>query len=457
MIKGRLKILSVFTISIFIICSPLVAYSKEIEPISSNSEKERKALIEENKKLQETISSIFPKENKIMYENPYRMYGDMKPKIKTYRLDEVVSKGKNVKFKSLEKDYSYNRPIYTSMWKDFSFRGWLEIPYKVSEGGHRLFIFPIGGSSNFDFEGSLGFNEGVPIDAHRNLNLLIYNFNVEEVKEYRNQVALIGKPTRSGMQVISIVQNDLLPKGVNEDQYLFQLSTPMGYEADFIYYDVINYEYLKEIIKKNSVGTTVEDLQENKTLEQLRTENLKLKGELKYYIPLGNNILITSEICRDNIAELSQGEIENAKKEGKDLKFEFKYRDINYRRPIYDPSWKKNYWLGWAWIPNKICEAMHSVFIIPTDLEEQKNLLGSLSYKESYKNISENEIGILVYNFDVKDISVFENEILINGIPTRTGANVISINMNTLAKGRNYALRLISPDNSEFDYDILKQ
>lgn len=213
-------------------------------------------IIDEDEPLMEFIDFILPKEKNTMYESESRQPNNEKPPFESISLKEVLSKGSKVNFSTLYDNKKYLRPIYAPAWKDFYFRGWLYMPTKISEARHKIFMYPLGASSAFDFEGNLNFNKNLAIDSHRNINLLVYNFNVKLVKEYKNQICLVGEPSRTGASVISIVQDDLLPKGVNERLFLIQLSTPEGYEEDFIYSNAVRYDYLKKTLEDNSIITT---------------------------------------------------------------------------------------------------------------------------------------------------------------------------------------------------------
>ena len=426
---------------------------------------EIKELQEENSRLKRTLDYIYPREDKLIYENPYRLYGNNKPKNKGIPLSQVLTKGQDIKFNKIYDNPKYVRPIYSSNWKDFAFRGWLEVSDKISEGIHRLLMFPLGASANFDFTGSLGFSESLDLNNHRNINLLIYDFKVEQVKRYKNQVALIGKPSRSGAEVISIVKDDLLYKEEKEEEVLFQLSTPQGYEVDFIYDNVLSYEYLMEQIKKNSVRSSSSTITEEKSLEELKEENRLLKRELSYYIPLKEHyepvvkeLLITKKNCKSfsYVSSLEENiYLNELKNKGKEISFKVNYEDKKYSRPLYDPTWKAHYKEGLMYIPRKMCEAMQRVFLIPKDVESKDNLFKGLGFKELYSKIEENEVGLLLYSFNPEKAIVLDNQILIIGTPSRTGANIISFNKDHLDTNKRYIVRLITLDNLELDFQYL--
>lgn len=276
---------------------------------------------------------------------------------------------------------------------------------------------------------------------------------------YKNQIALVGKPTRTGAQVISIIQDELLSKDINKKDFLFQLSTPNGYEIDFIYLQAIKYEYFKKLIEKSSVNSIIPNSNENKTLEQLKEKNILLKKELSNYIPLEDKVFITQQKCRissEIIITNQMLDLKTVKDKGKEIKFNTKYYNNEYTRPIYNPSWKEHSEKGWAYVPRKICEAMHNLFVIPKDAEKQQDFFGSLGFHETYGEIKKDEIGLLVYNFTPKKIITLNNQLLITGVPSRTGARIISFDENNLIKNKDYIIQLVTPDNLEIDFEVIR-
>ncbi|WP_027626251.1 hypothetical protein [Clostridium lundense] len=461
----RKRIVKVFLFSIIIITIPINTYRfNSVSAINLSNEKEKDRLIMENYNFKNVLENMLPVEKKTLFEEENRGYDKDKNEIKTYPLKKVISKGVDVEFKKIYDNPQYSRPIYTSDWKDFWFRDWVYFPKKVSEASHNIFIYPLGASSAFDFEGSLGFNEGIFYDAHKYINILIYNFKVEYIKQYKNQIILIGKPTRKGAEIISILQDNLLLEGEKEKECIFQLSTKGGYVLDHIYGGVINYKYLKELIEKNSVSSRLPeeedymDIEEKKkSLEELRMENLQLKKKLSYYIPLGENLIITNKNCKIgyNNIEYDKENIKTAVDKGDNISFAIKYSDSRYKRPIYDPSWKENYKLGWAYMPTKLCQYMHKLFVIPKDKEKEKNLMGSLAFDEKYRGLSKDEVGLLVYNFQIKRVVRFKDRIILLGEPKKIGCSIISIKEKNLTKGINYIFQMITLDNEEIDAKYL--
>jgi len=405
----------------------------------------------ENEKLKGILGSLLPGGQKIIYENPYRSYKEYKPSFHTTSLREVVAKGEEISFKKLWENPDYLRPLYDSSWKGFYFRGWTYLPQKAQEARHRLFTFPFGLSSIFDFEGSLGFEESVPFDYHKNIVFLIYKFDVKKVKILGHQIALIGEPRRYGAQVVTALQDDLLPMGIDKSEFLIQLSTPKAYEIDFLYDSAIRYEYLKKQIEQNTVRSSYIEAD----IKRLKSENALLKDELSKYIPLEEGV-IKEQHCKQN-SSLKTLDIETVQENGEILPFKINYQNKDYRRPIYNPLWKKYYKMGWSYIPQKVCENLHTLFIIPKEPDRRADFLGSLGFSEEYKPVQNSDVGFLIYNFTVRKVVVFTNQIIITGTPSRTGAEIISISKQFLKGRGKYFVQLATPDNWEIDFDSMME
>ena len=92
---------------------------------------------------------------------------------------DAVKNGTDIAFQILHDDTGYRRVIYSPDWKDAYFRGWLYLPNKIIQARHSLFIYSTGASANYDLAGELAFEQGVPMDNHRNINFLVFDFKVQ--------------------------------------------------------------------------------------------------------------------------------------------------------------------------------------------------------------------------------------------------------------------------------------
>lgn len=405
-------------------------------------------LEKENSMLKNLLSTLIPEKQKIIVEDEYRNiymnYGIAPPPLPVSPLTEVIEKGSETKFKILYDEADYLRPVYDPGWKGAYYRCWLYLPYKNIEARHKIFAFSIGGSANYDIFGSLGHkpksSPDAPIDNHRNINFLIYGFDVDGVRVYQNQVALIGRTRQAGAQVVSIVQDHLLPDGIDTKDFVFQLSTPGGYEIDFLHHNIIRYEYLMKQIKEHSVQTSHVNKNEKDSLEKLLKENQALKQELAFFIPDTNEIIYQyKDISLEILPDIGTWEY------GIELPFNFKFNNPMYKRPLYDPLWKTNYRKKWCNIPIQIESNMHRLHIIPQDDKDLYDFFGVLGFHEEYESLKSEQKGFLVFNFSVSKVTLFNNQFFIAGIPSRTGAQIISVK-SSYFNNENCLINLITED-----------
>jgi hypothetical protein len=428
-----------------------------VNTFSKLDEEEIAVLEKENSKLTQIIEHIVPNNFQIIQEDSYRnIFINAKnftpPTVSEQSLKTILEKGKKTSFKVLYNNPSYLRPLYTPDWKSTFYRGWLYLPHKNIQARHRLFIYPFGGSSIYDFIGELAFYNGAPIDYHRNINFLIYDFQVTDIIRLNHQVLITGKPSMTGVQIISIVQDDLLEKDESTENFLFHLTTPKGYELDYIYGNVIKYEYLLKTIEENTVKTINSDIE---TLDKLLTENLNLKKKLAYFVPTQDELITKNQgKSIPPTFPFDVPSIEIARTNGKEIPFTTHYKNANYKRPIYDPLWLKNYKKRWCYIPQQISLSLQRLFLIPSSPDEQHDFFGMLSFNECFTPLKEYDAGFLVYNFCVDRAVVYKNNIIMIGKPSRNGAQIISFSRSEIPQ-RDYIVYIVSPDDQAIDYAFL--
>lgn len=256
----------------------------------------------------------------------------------------------------------------------------------------------------------------------------------------------------TGVQIISIVQDDLLKKDENTEDFLFHLTTPKGYELDYIYGNVVKYEYLLKIIEENTVKTINSDIE---TLDKLLSENLNLKKKLAYFVPFQDKI-ITQNQAKPIVPTFPYDvpNIETAIINGEEIPFTTNYKNSEYKRPVYDPLWLENYKKRWCYIPHQISLNLQSLFLIPSEVEERYDFFKTLSFNENFKPLNDDAAGFLVYNFLVDKAVVYKNYIILIGKPSRTGAQIISFSRSKIPQ-RDYIVQIVSPDDQAIDYTFL--
>ena len=412
----------------------------------------------ENQRLKDLLSNIIPNSNNILFEDGMRNVGNPNSSdTASVSTLEALKNGKQLNFNIIYSNEDYLRPIYDVSWKDAYFRGWLYLPKKIISSRHTLFTY-VGGASNiFDIEGELGFYPNISIDNINKINFLVYNFDVNKITLLNQQVVLSGMTRKRGVELITLNIDDIPPTPENS-KLLVQLCTPNGYEIDYQ-----NVEYSKLAQQPEDYGLAIDSptevipAKESQPVD-LKKENELLSQELTHYIsnsskPLYfqfNGSFQTSNILNSTI------DLEDALKNALPIDYDIIYNNKTYKTPVFHPEWREHYDRDWCYIPRKMYINMKRVFVLPEDADVAYDLCGELGFFQSYPKIEKDKIAILVNNFNVTKVETYEDNVLMQGTPSRTGMQVVVIPKSKLIKGTEYAVRLVTSDECEIDVDVIK-
>lgn len=460
---------------------------------------------EQCKDMQSLINYTFPPTDRIINFDPRRpvidldirqiekavayptltveqMIEDCNPSLTTIPIKDVLKKGRNVKYKVLYTDPHYLRPLYNPAWKEVYVRSWSLFPNRISDAQHQLFTLGIGLSTNYDICNELAL-EGVEFDydKFRDKICIIYNFTVNKVTVYGDQIILTGCPTRTGIQIIGINQNKALHPITTTKNYLMQLATPGGYEMDHLVTNLFTYEYWKKDVQESlpkdtkvfkNTRETSPTSEECKKMELLinntfpRTDDIINLNPIRP--PLGLSIdqithatscykVSPEEINSYSNPPLDVAPIKTVLRKGKDIRVKVLYYEPLYLRPLYDPNWKSGSYRSWSSFPSRIFDAQHHLFTL---------YLGGSSNYDVFNELALGDVAFtydkfrdkicIIYNFTVEKITVYGDQVVLTGLPSRTGLQVIGINQNdTLAPittSKDYLIQLVTPDGYEIDH-----
>lgn len=410
----------------------------------------------ENKQLKGILSSIVPSEDILLYENNSRNISDLyiSNVLPAITPKEVLDKGKTLAYIFTYTNEEYLRPIYSDTWKQAYYQGWLYLPRKIISARHTLFVYTGNSSNIFNLDGELGFYRSIALDEQNYINILIYNFDLQKVVQHGNQIAISGMPTKKGVQIISIKINDVAIQKDESEQLTIHLCTPTGLEIDYQ-----NISFPKVPNGQDDFGSVDETFSNiNSVAGNINEENAHLKQELTHYISDSTSPIYfqynggyqTSNVLNINI------DLENAINYASKIDFNILYNNEKYTRPIYHPEWKKHSDRDWCYIPRKMYINMKKLFVFSSDEYLSFDLCAELGFFEEYPKISDDQVGLLVYNFNVSKVSLFENNILLTGTPSRAGIQIVNIAKNTLKRHKDYAVRLVTTDFCEIDIDVIK-
>jgi len=410
----------------------------------------------ENKQLKDILSSIVPSGNGILFENGNREVrnSNISSDFANVSPSEILKRGKSLAYIFVYSDEEYLRPIYSNTWKQAYYQGWLYLPKKIISARHSLFTYLGGAGKTFDIEGELGFYPNISIDNQNYINFLIYNFDLQNIIQSENQIVISGTPVKKGVQIISIKLDDVTIQTNEAEQILVQLCTPTGFEIDYQ-----NVKFAKEPDGKIDYGAVEETFSGYYSdVKDVNTQNILLKKELTHYISDSSKPVFfqynggyqTSNVLNTNI------DLDEAVKYSSNIKYNILYDNQKYIRPIFHPQWKEHYDREWCYIPRKMYINMKKLFVLQSDKDVANDLCGELGFFEEYPSIKENQVGLLINNFSVSNVSLFEDNILVAGTPSRTGIQVVSIEKTNLTNYNEYAVRLVTKDLCELDIDVIK-
>lgn len=408
----------------------------------------------ENRQLKGILSSILPSESKLLFESSSREISDVyiPSVLPVITPKEVLEKGKTLSYIFTYTNEEYHRPIYSETWMQAYYQGWLYLPGKIISARHNLFIYTGNSNDIFNLEGELGFYPSVSIDDQNHINIMIYNFDLHKVVQFGNQLVLSGMPTKKGVQIISIKRKDIAIQ--NEAERLsIQLCTPTGLELD---YQTVNFPQIPN--GKDDFGTVEETFLNTSIVNNIADENAILKQELKHYISDSSKPIYfqynggyqTSNVLSEII------DLENAINCSSTINYSIIYDNKKYISPIYHPEWKKHSDKDWCYIPRKMYLNMKKLFVLSSDEDVAFDLCAELGFFEEYPAISKDQVGLLVNNFTVSKAHIFEDNILLSGIPSRTGLQIVCLEKDKLKKHTEYAVRLVTKDLCEIDVDVIR-
>lgn len=213
-----------------------------IQPVKVEKMTQLERLARDNQELRQRLSKLEP-------ASPVKIVRSEKSVVSSDDLPvvDVIAEGTRVPFKKVYENLSWVRADYQPYW--YSKPGnWSSVPDRIHSSYHRLFA-TVGTNGLWNetlydsgiLEAADKFTLPVFDDNPSNtIAVVTFQHHITDVVVFNNQVVLMGTPMRTGLQVIAIDKRDLFNSGSGEvmtrnssQEYLFQLSTPDGYELDY--------------------------------------------------------------------------------------------------------------------------------------------------------------------------------------------------------------------------------
>lgn len=213
-----------------------------IKPVNETKLDETQKLIKENQVLRERLAKLEP-------VTPVKIVSADKPSAVTDALPvlSVMFEGTMIPFETVYHDNAWVRPDYEPYWHSKNGQ-WSNLPDRIHTSYHRLFVTPGTeslwnetvhecGIAEFADKIHLPGNKDKPEDT---IAVVAVQHEITDVVVLNNQVVLIGTPSRTGLQVLAIHEQDLIQSVSGElqahndsQEYLFHMVTPDGYELDY--------------------------------------------------------------------------------------------------------------------------------------------------------------------------------------------------------------------------------
>lgn len=156
---------------------------------------------------------------------------------KTYPIKEIIEKGKEIPLEFVYDNPNWKRQSYKWYWHS-TIQRWSYVPNRIHYAMHRLFTTYPTASAHYDFIHELGIADEskqwttTGKGVYDFIETVVMQAKVEKVITYGNQVVLIARPQRNGLQVLKIPTNKIEPINPKES-ILFQLTTEQGDEIDY--------------------------------------------------------------------------------------------------------------------------------------------------------------------------------------------------------------------------------
>lgn len=176
---------------------------------------------------------------------------------KVHSISNIIKNGQEVPFEVGLNDPNWKRPTYKPYWHSTHHGGrWSFVPMRIHYALHRLFTTYQTGSIWYDFTHNVGLDDVLQrVESSKafredrvfeKLVIVVMQAQVEKIIKKDNQLVVVTKPQRNGVQVLTVRSEDIKPTNPKES-ILVQLVTPKGDELDFT---VQWYESPKPIIRE---------------------------------------------------------------------------------------------------------------------------------------------------------------------------------------------------------------
>jgi hypothetical protein len=227
--------------SLFVYSKSIYGESSVVE-VSSLSKSINDKNSRQIRELEQRLGNLEPPEPTTIIDSPFPFETGTDDYYPTdvIPISEVIRRGTKIPFIVIKSEPNYIRPIYKEQWHSTYWGGrWSYVPERIHYALHRLFPFyDIGISGGLNFEQNVGISfPTFQNDTNLDMYLVVFQTKVTDVYTAGNQVVIVGKPERTGVEVLTIKTGDIHPSN-KEKLLLIQLAT----NNDELDYSLISYE-----------------------------------------------------------------------------------------------------------------------------------------------------------------------------------------------------------------------
>lgn len=240
--KNKLTLYLLIIITVFIIFTTSNQKPKvSIKPVKEDNMSQLEKLAKDNRDLRERLANLEP-------TTPVKIVrAEQVSDTDNIEVIDVLAEGTRLPFTTVYEDQAWIRPDYEPYWH--SKPGlWSSIPDRIHSSYHHLFI-----ATGTDGLWSEATHDSGIVEIEDKIKLPVYEdqpentvaiialqHQITDVLVFNNHIVLLGTPSRTGIQVLAFNKRDIINSisgevfaQKNSQNYLFQLTTPDGYEVDY--------------------------------------------------------------------------------------------------------------------------------------------------------------------------------------------------------------------------------
>ncbi|PKM80519.1 MAG: hypothetical protein CVU89_13280 [Firmicutes bacterium HGW-Firmicutes-14] len=242
-----------------------------------------------------------------------------------------------------------------------------------------------------------------------------------------------------------------------------------------VYLIVIFIAFTAFALSREKPSVSIQPVTENQVTEteRLTREIRGLKNRLARLEPAVPVKIVTPDQGRPDQGRHAAGAmpVQSVMEEGSILEFDIVYEDPEWVRPDYQPYWHSENGQAQS-IPNLVQNSYHRLFISPGTEVLWKETMHTSGTAELFREVSlpvfngepGNTVAVIVFNHQVSDAFLWDNQVVLAGVPSRTGIQVIAFDKRALVKSTSgeipaknnslkYLVQLVTPDGYEIDYN----